>query len=526
MKNELLNIWKENFLKDIPIYYQKKNGAYKEYTLKDFGKLISYYQKNLKTQEEDRVIIFSENSPYFIGAYFATIFKGNIVVPVDPFLSSLELFKILRDCQPRVIFSSKNNLKVTKEAIKNLGYKPQVIILEDVHLNSFSDFSLVDRDINETMQILYTSGTTGDPKGVMLTFKNILSNIYGIDETKIIKGSDRIIVILPYFHAYPLMTTLILPFTFGIKSFQIEYLTSKDIVSTLKEAKITILTGVPKLFQLFLNGIYKKIEDSKLKKITFSFLTGITRTLDIKHLKKLFFKKLHEEFAPFIRYFISGGAKLPVKIAQDFYNLGYTILEGYGLTETSPVISFNRPNKFKIGSVGLPIKYCKVKIDKDGEILVKGPNVMKGYFNKIEETQAVFNNQGYFKTGDLGKIDEENFLYITGRKKDLIVLDTGKKIFPEDIENRILQSPFIEECALVYIDGKLALIVKPYEEFYKYPGLEKILKEEIFKKLKTLQSWQRPKEIKITFENLPKTRIGKLKRFLLKDIYQELTKRI
>ena len=151
---------------------------------------------------------------------------------------------------------------------------------------------------------------------------------------------------------------------------------------------------------------------------------------------------------------------------------------------------------------------------------------MKGYFNKIEETQAVFNDQGYFKTGDLGKIDEENFLYITGRKKDLIVLDTGKKIFPEDIENRILQSPFIEECALVYIDGKLGLIVKPYEEFYEYPDLEKILKEEIFKKLKTLQSWQKPKEIKITFENLPKTRIGKLKRFLLKDIYRELTKRI
>jgi len=526
MKNEILTIWKENFFKQIPIYYQKKNGSYKEYTLKDFGELISYYQKELKTQEEDRVVIFSENSPYFIGAYFASIFKGNIVVPVDPFLSSPELFRILRDCQPKSIFTSKNNLKVIKEAIKNLGYKPQVIILEDIKVNFSPELTLVDRDINETMQILYTSGTTGNPKGVMLTFKNILSNIYGIEETKIIRSSDRIIVILPYFHAYPLMTTLILPFTFGIKTFQIEYLTPKDILSTLKEAQITILTGVPKLFQLFLNGIYKKIEDNKIKKITFSFFKGITKTLNFKMLKRIFFKKLHQEFAPFIRYFISGGAKLPLEVAQNFYNLGYVILEGYGLTETSPVISFNRPKKLKFGSVGLPIKHCKVKIATDGEVLVKGPNVMKGYFNKIEETQAVFTENGYFKTGDLGKIDKEGFLYITGRKKELIVLDTGKKIFPEDIENRILKSPFVEECALLYLDGKLVLIVKPYEEFYDYPDLEKILKNEIFRNLKSLQSWQKPKEIKIAFENLPRTRIGKLKRFLLQDIYRELSKRI
>ncbi len=526
MKNELLTIWKENFFKEIPIYYQKKNGIYKEYTLKDFGKLISYYQKELKTQEEDRVVIFSENSPYFIGAYFATIFKGSIAVPLDSFLSSLELFRILRDCQPKTVFTSKNNLEVTKEAIKNLGYKPQVIVLEDIKENFSTNITLVDRSINETMQILYTSGTTGNPKGVMLTFKNILSNIYGIEETKIIRSSDKIIVILPYFHAYPLMTTLILPFTFGIKSFQIEYLTSKNILSTLKEVQITILTGVPKLFQLFLSGIYKKIEDNEVKKITFSFFKGITKTLDFKILKKIFFKKLHEEFAPFIRYFISGGAKLPLEVAQDFYNLGYIILEGYGLTETSPVISFNRPNKFKFGSVGLPIKHCKIKIDKDGEVLVKGPNVMKGYFNKIEETQAVFTEKGYFKTGDLGKVDEKGFLYITGRKKELIVLDTGKKIFPEDIENRILKSPFIEECALLYLDGKLILIVKPYEEFYDYPDLEKLLKNEIFKNSKTLQSWQKPKEVKVTFENLPRTRIGKLRRFLLQDIYRELSKRI
>ncbi len=526
MKNELLKIWKDNFLKEVPIYYQKKNGKYKEYLFSDFGRLITYYQRLLKTQEEDRVLIFSENSPYFIGAYFASIFKGNIVVPVDPFLAYLELFNILRDCQPKAIFTSKKNLNVVKDAIKNLGYTPQVIVLENISLANEIEIELVDRDFDKVMQILYTSGTTGNPKGVMLTFKNIFSNIYGIDETKILKSDDRVIVILPYFHAYPLMTTLLLPFTLGIKSYQIEYLTPKDILSTLKDAKITILVGVPKLFSLFLNGIYKKLEENKIKKISFSLFSGLTKKLDIKLLKKLLFKKIHKEFAPYIRYFISGGAKLPKEIGETFYALGYTILEGYGLTETSPIVSFNRPNALKIGSVGLPIKHCKVKISKDGEVLVKGLNVMKGYFNKLEETREVFTEDGYFKTGDLGKVDKDGFLYITGRKKELIVLDTGKKIFPEDIENRVLKSPFIEECALLYLDGKLVLIVKPYEEFYDHPNLDKILKEEIHKALKTLQFWQKPKEIRISFESLPRTRIGKLKRFLLYELYKELSKKI
>ncbi|SNR58579.1 AMP-binding protein [Desulfurobacterium atlanticum] len=247
------------------------------------------------------------------------------------------------------------------------------------------------------------------------------------------------------------------------------------------------------------------------------------RKVNAKALQKKVFKQVHERIGPSLRYMISGGAKLNVEVARGLEAMGFNILEGYGLTETSPLISVNTPERKKIGSAGPPIKGVEVKI-VNGEIVVKGDNVMKGYFNRPEETEKVIKD-GWFYTGDLGYIDDEGFLFITGRAKDVIVLDNGKNVYPEDIENEILKSRYILEIGVFEEEGVIKAIVKPDFELLIEEEIEDIyefIKNEIKRTTKHLQSYKRVKEFKITDRELPRTRIGKLRRFMLPALYKEI----
>ncbi len=284
----------------------------------------------------------------------------------------------------------------------------------------------------------------------MLTHKNIFSNFQSIDKLKLFSDKDNFISILPLHHAFPFTVTLITPLFCRSRVTYASSLRSDELLDLMRETGVTVLAGVPQLFSLF----YKNISD-KIKNAPFLFRAPILGLIEILwqirrfsgiNLSKMALPKIHRPFGRSLRFFISGGAKLNEEAARFLMKTGFIILEGYGLTETSPGVTFNLLKKQKIGSAGRAIPDVELKInDPDaagmGEVLIKGPNVMKGYYNRAQETSSVLKD-GWFYSGDLGHIDKDGYLYITGRKKEIIVLSSGKNIYPEEIESYYIKSPY------------------------------------------------------------------------------------
>ncbi|MDQ7081699.1 MAG: AMP-binding protein [Aquificota bacterium] len=273
------------------------------------------------------------------------------------------------------------------------------------------------------------------------------------------------------------------------------------------------------MYTLFHRRIMEEINSKALARLLFRLM----RSVNSVRVRRFVFKRVHEAFGGNIRYFVSGGAKLDPEVAEDLMTLGFTVIEGYGLTETSPIVTFNPPERIKVGSAGVPIKNVFVKISPEGEILVKGPNVMKGYWRKPDETAKVIRH-GWFHTGDLGYMDDEEYLYITGRKKEIIVLGTGKNVHPEEIENLILrESELVKEVGVFELNGKIHAVIHPDFEKVKRSGvvnLHETIKWEVVDRVnRKLPEWKRIAGFRITENELPKTRLGKLRRFLLPDIY-------
>ena len=492
------------------------------------GKEISYAEliENVKSFANaidiipgDRVAIISENRPEWVYALFGTWKKGGIVVPIDFMSTPSEIEHILRDSEPRIVFCSneteENLLKATA------GNKDIEIINFDRFIPPSPWEGEIHRELEDVALLPYTSGTTGTPKGVMLTFGNLLSNVRGVEKVGLATKEDSVLALLPYHHTYPFMTTLLLPLYLGATVVFLDKLTPEDILDKLKRYRISFLVGVPRLFQLFHRRITEEINKNSLAR----FMHKLMQKVESEKLRRLVFKKIHDTFGGNIKFMVSGGAKLPVEVARDFFVWGFKIIEGYGLTETSPIVSFNPPERIKLGSVGIPIEGVQVRTTEEGEIIVKGPNVMKGYWKNPEETRKVLID-GWLYTGDLGRIDEEGYIYITGRKKELIVLGSGKNVFPEELESKILQlAPYIKEVGVFEKGGRLLALIYPDLEKAKSYGitnLQETIKWEVIDKLnRELPEWKRIVGFKIVNTELPKTRLGKLRRFLLPKVYEE-----
>ncbi len=484
---------------------------------KEIQENIDYFSTFIK--ENSKVSIFSKNRPEWIYAFFATWKKGGINIPIDFMSSAEEVSYILSDSKSDFVFTSEENLKTLKKALENLDYRPEIIVFEYMKEGRY-DSKEVDKERDDIAVILYTSGTTGKPKGVMLSYENLLSNIEGLDDRKIATSKDSTMAILPFHHSYPLMVSMLYPLHIGAKIAFIETLSSSEILNTLKKEKISVLIGVPRLYELFHRKIFEKINENPFAKLLFKFVKKINN----QRISRKIFKKVHDEFGGNIKFFVSGGAKLDIDIAKDLWALGFKIIEGYGLTETSPIVSFNPKERIKLGSVGTPIKGVEIKIE-DGEVLVKGKNVFKGYLNKPEKTKEVFKN-GWFLTGDLGYIDEERYLFITGRKKEIIVLPNGKNINPEEVENRIKKiSDIVKEVAVVSKNNQLFLIVYPDFEKVREKGIvniEETIKWQVVDKYNlTVPHYEKIYGFKIVKRELPKTRLGKIKRFMLDEFLKE-----
>ncbi|MFP3293937.1 MAG: AMP-binding protein [Hydrogenobaculum sp.] len=490
--------------------YKGKNISYKELIDK-----AEFYSAAIDIIPGDRVVIFSENKPEWAYALFGIWRRGGIAVPIDHMASEDEVAFIIQDARPTYAFVSSDLKYTFAKAVKRHRYKVEVIDIED--FIPFQDPKEPITNISEDIAlILYTSGTTGQPKGVMLTFENLQSNIEAIAKENIASSKDVTIALLPFHHAYPLMVSLLVPIYLGATIIFSENLSSSSLVNLIVANKVTALIGVPKLYKILHDKIFGEINNIPVAKKLFSFVDFVGSP----KLGKIIFKKVHKSFGGNLKYFISGGAKLDPNIAHDLYMLGFDVLEGYGLTETSPIVSFNVPGSIKIGSVGKPIPGVEVKIAEDGEVLVKGKNVMKGYWQRPDLTNEAIKD-GWFYTGDIGYLDEDGYLYIIGRKKELIVLENGKKVIPEEIENLILsKSDIVKEVAVIEQNGHLHAIIVPNFELVKEKGIlnlrEYITWEVIDKVNRELPSYKNITDFSIREEELPKTRLGKIKRFLLK----------
>lgn len=497
----------------------------KEYTYKDLIREAKYISEVLGIEKGEKVVNFMENRPEFICSFFGIWNSKGVPINIDAGYTAEELEYILTDADPKVIMTSNKNLKVAEEAIKLSGKNIRIINCdeikspEDFEVDEYVIYSPEPEDIGV---LLYTSGTTGKPKGVVLTFDNLMSNVDAIVEIKMATPKDRLLALLPYHHVLPLSINLLMAIHIGTLVVLIDELSASAILGALQKYKITIVVGVPRLWEMIYKGLMEKIKSSKIANLLFELCKKVKSVT----LSKIVFKKVHQALGGNIRYLVSGGAKLDPNIMDDFKVLGIKVLEGYGLTETSPIIAFTRPDDVCIGTVGKTIPGVEVKIADDGELLVKGRNVLKEYYNKPEATKEAKDENGWFHTGDLGKI-ENGYITIIGRKKEMIVLSNGKNINPIDIENEIAKgSDLIKEIAVMEHNNHLLALVYPDFKLIKERSITNItetLKWDIIDSYNiNAPAYRKILEIKIVKDEFPKTKLGKLRRFMLKDILKNL----
>lgn len=515
------------FVKDYnktAIIYDDREYSYKEVILS-----AKSFSERINIKKEDRVIIFMENRPELLFSFLGIWNKQGTCVCLDGGFSGEELTYYIKDCKPKYIFTSRVNYEAAAKGLELAGMENsvEILVVDDIPVDyTGDDLTIEIEDKYFVSLILYTSGTTGNPKGVMLMFDNILINMEGLDEYKMFRTTDRVLALLPMHHIFPLLGAGVVPLGKGATIVFLKEVSSQAMVEALQKYKITFIIGVPKLWEMLHKKIMEKINGGKITK----FIFKLAEKINSKNFNRKIFKKVHDGFGGNIRFFVSGGSKLDPQVSRDFLTLGIDVCEGYGLTETSPMISFTPTDEVVPGSAGKILTGVTVKIADDGEILAKGRNVMKGYYGRPDATAEVIDKEGWFHTGDLGEI-KNGLLYVTGRKKEMIVLSNGKNINPIEIEQWIMaNTDLIKEMAIMDYEDKLTAVI--YPDFYKLheEGITNIT--ETFKKgvidkyNKQAASYKKVLDVKIVQEELPKTKIGKIRRFMLKDVINKKEEKV
>ncbi len=528
----------------------KKGSTWERWTygqIEDLSLRIGAFLINEGFKKGDFAGLCLENRPEWAIIYLGIMAAGLACVPLDPQLTEQEIENLINDCAAKIIFVS-NAVFQTKNINKIKAGLNKIVILDlDIEKERLLGLAQVKSTLRlreglvwpevipeDIASLIYTSGTTGSPKGVMLAHKNFCSNFQSIDKLKLFSDKDTFISILPLHHSYPFMITLITPLFCRARVIYTSSLRSDELLNLMRESGVTILVGVPQLFSLFFTNILEKMKKMPflLKALLFGLIEILwqIRRFSGINLSKLALPKIHRPFGQTLRFFACGGAKLNEEAARFLMKIGFTILEGYGLTETSPVVTFNPLKKQKIGSVGRVIPDVELKIDNPdvrgmGEVVIKGPNVTKGYYNRADETLSVLKD-GWFYSGDLGLIDKDGYLYITGRKKEIIVLSSGKNIYPEEVESHYTKSPYIKEICVLGVGGaqeeRLAAVVVPDADYCRKVGqvdLNSVIRWELENSSEGLAPYKRIKGYIIVKEDLPRTRLGKIKRYEVKNKY-------
>ena len=406
----------------------------------------------------DRVAVTGKNAPEWTIAYLGVLFAGAVVVPIDYQLRIEEIELLIKTAEAKILFIDEE--KYAYFAL-NPGRLSEVASLKNGVGNYIYTMDGPAADIDPAAEtdlaaILFTSGTTGKPKGVMLTHQNLVSDCYLAQGTPLlIYHTDVFYAILPIHHAYTMLAVFIESVSVGAEVVFGKRMVTKQILKDLKEGSVTMLLGVPMLFNKVLAGIIRGLKDKgPIVYGLISFMMGISgfikKVFKVNPGKKMFGFVLKKASLNSVRICICGGGPLAPSVFRKYNQLGIDFVQGYGLTETSPIITINPIEQYKETSVGKICPHVDMKIlNPDergiGEVIVKGPMVMKGYFNMPNETAEVFTSDGYLKTGDLGYMDSENYLYLTGRAKNTIVTEGGKNVYPEEIENEFQLYEEIEQ---------------------------------------------------------------------------------
>src|SRR5512147_1139931 len=516
----------------------KRDDGYVRFTYRDLLNSIASASRALSglgIEKGDRVALLSENRPEWMIAYLCVVSLGAVIVPLDAQYTEGEVALLLADSGAKAVFVSKATrpklpARAALAAISFDGDEGRRFSdMMTAHPGSVLPPSPAAGDL---AAILYTSGTTGDPKGVMLSHGNLASNCGSVIGLDLVDERDNLLCLLPLHHSYPAMACIFLTLSVGAAATILNSLKGPDILACIQETGVTVLVGVPQLFaglrRAIFEGINKKAAPVRALVALLLRTNGLLRKTAGINMGKSLFREVHAKFGPGFRLAASGGARLEPDVYTDMTNLGFTVIEGYGLTETAPVSTFNPLNRQKAGSIGIPVPGVEVKIadpdeNNQGEIAIRGPNVMQGYYKKPERTAEVL-REGWFYTGDLGYRDRDGYFFITGRSKEMIVLSTGKKIFPEELEKYYKKIPSIKEICLIQGERGIEAAVVPDFDYLRKMNLSnsrETIAFEIEDLAKDLPPYKRISGLKIFKDPLPVTRLGKLRRSKVRDLYDQ-----
>jgi long-chain acyl-CoA synthetase len=490
----------------------------------------------------DRCAIFADNDASWCAAYLGVLRIGAVAVPLDTNYSVAQIRTIVEDAGARVLFVNERLEPTAREAVSMLSdvviadlARPRTAAdgpIAPVHRTAPSAPREPDAPIapDYPAVILYTSGTTADPKGVVLTHGNLIAERDAAFRVIDVTEHDSVLGVLPLFHALAQLANLLLPFAAGARVVFLETLSSSELVRALTEREITIFACVPQFFYLIHERLLQEVrKGGLLSRVVFRRLLALSFALRRAgvNVGPVLFRRVHTLLGRHLRLFITGGSKFDPKIGRDFYALGFTILQAYGLTETTGAATLTQQDEAHLDTVGRPLPGQEIKIlpsveeDLDGEIAIRGPIVMQGYFNRPDATRSVMAGD-WFLSGDLGKFDQQGRLTITGRRKEVIVLANGKNIYPEEVEAQYRQSAFIKEICVLGVTSpnepnaeRLFAVVVPDADLLRERRIVNagdLLRFEIEGQSIHLPPYKRVLGYEVWFEPLPRTTTGKLKR--------------
>ena len=507
--------------RNVVAFQMKEGEVYRKITYGQVAEMVAKLQavlSRLGVVPGERVALISENRPEWPMAYLAITTMGAVAVPLDAMLKKEDVLPLIEDSEPKLMICTQKY----SEYVKGTAWENKVLLMEEFDKLPPAG-EKIDHEVKpETLAaIVYTSGTTGIPKGVMLTHRNIVADV--VQTLKVVKiyPNDIWLSVLPLHHTFETTCGFFGAFISGTTIVYAESLKSHALLVNMQENGITVMCGVPLLYQLFYEGILREVAEKKMTPV-FKILFAISKFFKFFGLNigKVLFGMVHKKFGGKIRMFVVGGAPMDINVLKNFDLMGFSIIQGYGMTESSPIISCNCLEVNRYGSVGKVIPGVEVKLaEHTSEILAEGPNVMLGYYKRKNLTDEVIIGD-WLHTGDVGHFDEDGFLYITGRIKDVIVASNGVNIYPEEIEHWLKQIPSIKEACILGTkiqeglkkgSEEVAVVIVPNEG-----RSEDEIRSAVAELNKKVVEYKRIARIVFRKEELPKTRLLKIKRFAVR----------